>query len=207
MRVPKSICALTECCDSEASRYALGGVLFGRTKKRPFAVATDGRRLMHVSWDEGDLLEFENEQPAGDGRGDQQIVAISTVKELAGLCNGSRGTDAKRFFLDESTPNVTASFAEKDIKRTVETKPIEGRFPKWQDVLPTKDPVSSVRMGATLLLSTLKAAVAALECKGPDGSLVLDIMPDADGKPTMLRISGEHDGKVLTAVQMAVDKS
>jgi hypothetical protein len=204
MRVPKAICAITPICDSESTRYALGGVLFGRSNKKPVAVATDGRRLVHATWDEGLLDEFKDEPPPAPSR-ENMIVSGKTVKELASLCNGSKGANKKRFFLDEAAPAMRASFTEIGIVRVVETELIEGRFPNWQGTLATKDPLASVNVSGELALSTLKAVVSALECEG-SMSVRLDVIPDKDGKPTMLRITGEHDGRSVTGILMGVDK-
>jgi hypothetical protein len=204
MRIPKSICAIASCCDSESARFAMSAVLFGRRNKKPFAVATDGRRMIHATWDEEQLLEFPNENA---GRITSLLVHGKDVKELASLCNGSKVADKKRVYLDESVAeNVTASFTDKDIHREIESKPIEGRFPQWQDIIEDDKakPVASVRMAGTLLLSTLKAVVSALECEGAQGVL-LEVMQAGDSTPNRIRISGEQNGKTVVAVQMGVD--
>lgn len=204
MRIPKSICALASVCDSESARYAMSAVLFGRDKKKPFAVATDGRRLVHATWDEESLLEFPDEHA---GQVKEVLVHCKAVKELALLCNGSKGSDKKRVYLDEAAAEkVSARFNEADIRRELETKPVEGRFPAWKDMLscPGSKSLASLQISGSLLLSTLKAVVSALECEGAQG-VTLEIMGDGESPASMLRIAGEQNGKAIVAVQMCVE--
>jgi hypothetical protein len=202
VRIPKSVCAIAKVCDPESVRYALSSVLFGRQKKKPFAVATDGRRMVHVTWDEDQLDLFDDEPTA---RLAELMVHGRVVKEMPALCNGSKGA-AKRVLLDESSDKVCVRFSGPNgIKRLVEQQSVEGAFPKWQDVIVFDDSrvVASVRMSGSLLLGTLDAIVAILELEGAQG-VTLDLMKNSDGEIDSLRIRGQQGNCEVTAVQMAV---
>lgn len=203
MRIPKALKHIARFCDSMCTNYALGAVLVGRSSKKPFAVATDGRRMAHVTWDEGVLEEFQDE-PAG-GQLSSLLVPGDAFKEMAALCNGSKKSERQRFHLDENDPKVLAKFSHKQTAREFRTAPIEGRFPKWQDVLPKGEPVAKFRISAALLADTLAGIVGVLECKGSDG-ITIEVFPDSEGVPNFVVIRGKQNDRELVAVQMLVDQ-
>lgn len=203
MRIPKSISSIASVCEPGSARYALAGVQIGRENKKPFAVATDGRRLIHVTWQEDDLEAFKDEAV-----GDRQSIIVpgEALREMAGMVVRVKevkggATKKKRVYLDESNGAVLARFSHNGTTRELRTEPVEGRFPKWHDVLPKEsDLKASAKYKANLLLGTLKAAVAALEAAGE--TLVEIAIFDS----TLMRITGEKDGKKITAVIMGVSE-
>jgi DNA polymerase-3 subunit beta len=129
--------------DSESSRYALGGVLVEVADGNPTWVATDGRRLACV--------ETETDQAVDDS---QTILPGRLVALAASLAVGDGSVqieaDAKevRFTLDGTT--ITGRL-------------VEGRFPKWRDVLGEPEGEPTVIDVVELLQAVNSAAIVTSE--------------------------------------------
>jgi DNA polymerase-3 subunit beta len=129
--------------DSESSRYALGGVLVEVKDGNPTWVATDGRRLACV--------ETETDQAVDDS---QTILPGRLVALAASLAVGDGSVqieaDAKevRFTLDGTT--ITGRL-------------VEGKFPRWRDVLGEPEGEPTVIDVAELLQSVQSAAIVTSE--------------------------------------------
>ena len=106
--------------DSESSRYALGGVLIEQKKGDVAFVATDGRRL-HVAYADVD-------QAVDDASAIIPAAAIQTVVRLA----KSTVDDAVQLSLagNELVADMDGV--------TMWARLLEGRFPRWQDVISKK---------------------------------------------------------------------
>ena len=129
--------------DSESSRYALGGVLVEVKDGNPTWVATDGRRLACV--------ETETDQAVDDS---QTILPGRLVALAASLAVGDGSVqieaDAKevRFTLDGTT--LTGRL-------------VEGKFPRWRDVLGEPEGEPTVIDVVELLQSVQSAAIVTSE--------------------------------------------
>jgi len=129
--------------DSESSRYALGGVLVEVADGNPTWVATDGRRLACV--------ETETDQAVDDS---QTILPGRLVALAASLAVGDGSvqieSDAKkvRFTLDGTT--ITGRL-------------VEGKFPRWRDVLGEPEGKPTVIDVTELLSSVQSAAIVTSE--------------------------------------------
>ena len=129
--------------DSESSRYALGGVLVEVADGNPTWVATDGRRLACV--------ETETDQAVDDS---QTILPGRLVALAASLAVGDGSVqieaDAKevRFSLDGTT--ITGRL-------------VEGKFPRWRDVLGEPEGEPTVIDVMELLQSVQSAAIVTSE--------------------------------------------
>lgn len=129
--------------DTESSRYALGGVLVEVADGNPTWVATDGRRLACV--------ETETDQAVDDS---QTILPGRLVAMAASLAVGDGSVqieaDAKevRFSLDCTT--ITGRL-------------VEGKFPRWRDVLGEPEGEPTVIDVAELLQSVQSAAIVTSE--------------------------------------------
>jgi DNA polymerase-3 subunit beta len=135
--------ATTYATDSESSRYALGGVLVEVADGNPTWVATDGRRLACV--------ETETDQAVDDS---QTILPGRLVALAASLAVGDGSVqieaDAKevRFTLDGTT--ITGRL-------------VEGKFPRWRDVLGEPEGEPTVIDVAELLSAVQSAAIVTSE--------------------------------------------
>jgi DNA polymerase-3 subunit beta len=135
--------ATTYATDTESSRYALGGVLVEVKDGNPTWVATDGRRLACV--------ETETDQAVDDS---QTILPGRLVALAASLAVGDGSVqieaDAKevRFTLDGTT--ITGRL-------------VEGKFPRWRDVLGEPEGEPTVIDVVELLQSVQSAAIVTSE--------------------------------------------
>jgi DNA polymerase-3 subunit beta len=123
-RVLRTVIQRTEfATDMESTRYALGGVLFELEPDKLVAVATDGRRLSKV-------------EAAATAVGGHSTGELTTIVRAASLRAIARAlTDAD----NEIRMTVRASDVVFSSPRAAFfSRLIEGRFPRWRDVLPKR---------------------------------------------------------------------
>ncbi len=151
--------------DSESSRYALGGVLLEMDDKTITAVGTDGRRLAKM---QGVLKQVGNPKTAGT----TTIVPARSMHLMERI-------------LPDSDVSVQIATSENDLlmrepNGIFYTRLVEGRFPKWRDVLPKRSESNRIDIPVGPMYSALRQAaiVSSEESRGidftfKDGSLVL----------------------------------
>jgi DNA polymerase-3 subunit beta len=151
--------------DSESSRYALGGVLLEMDDKTITAVGTDGRRLAKM---QGVLKQVGKPKTGGS----------TTIVP-------SRSMHLMERILPDSDVNVQISARDNDLlmrepNGIFYTRLVEGRFPKWRDVLPKRSESYRIDIPVGPMYSALRQAaiVSSEESRGidftfKDGSLVL----------------------------------
>lgn len=150
--------------DSESSRYALGGVLLEMDDKTITAVGTDGRRLAKM---QGVLKKVGKPQT-----GATTIVPSRSMQLM------------ERILPDGDVAVQIAARANdlvmKEANGIFYTRLVEGRFPKWRDVLPKREDSNRIDIPVGPMYSALRQAaiVASEESRGidftfKDGSLVL----------------------------------
>ena len=110
------------CIDTVSSRYALGGVCFSSTDGLLTLAATDGRRLGV------DSTPVENND-------------LMTPKIVPG-----KAVALMRSCLSEPADSVSACFDSRSASFTfgsasISCQLVDGRFPKWQDVIPKRENV------------------------------------------------------------------
>lgn len=137
------------CSDTESSRYALGGVLFEFALNEVILVATDGRRLAKVSIT-GEGVPYE---------GGLIIVPTPAVKQVL------------KSLPDEGTVGIyydgnVLSFQVGDNR--IGTKLVEGKFPRWRDVIPQPELTASLH--SEVLRDSMRQAMVAAgeESRGVD---------------------------------------
>lgn len=101
--------------DSENSRYALGAVLLERDATEWVAVACDGRRLVAL--------------PIGPGTFPLSLLIMAKHCEVLAACHKATGRDGM-LWTGENDWRVEMG------NTIVGGRLVEGRFPKWRDVLP-----------------------------------------------------------------------
>jgi DNA polymerase-3 subunit beta len=163
--------ATTYATDSESSRYALGAVLIEVANGNPTWVATDGRRLACV--------ETETDQAVDDS---STLVPRRVLDIVAAMATGDGSVQLEangkevRFELDGTT--VTGLL-------------IEGRFPRWRDVVGKPTGEASVLDVQELIAAVRSAAIVTSEqSKGIDldwtsGQLVLSARSAEYGESTV----------------------
>jgi DNA polymerase-3 subunit beta len=111
--------AVAYAVDDESSRYALGGVCIDVQDGKVSFVATDGRRLSKV--------EAEVDQAVNDS---QTLVPARALDIMGRLAVGNGAVQ-----LEATGKEVVCSI---DGGTTVIARLLEGRFPKWRDVIPDR---------------------------------------------------------------------
>jgi DNA polymerase-3 subunit beta len=178
--------ATTYATDPESSRYALGAVLIEINGGNPTWVATDGRRLACV--------ETETDQAVDDR---QVLVPRRVLDIVATMATGDGSVQVEanakevQFSLDGTT--VTGRL-------------VEGRFPRWRDVVGDPEGKASVLDVGELLAAVRSAAIVTSEqSKGIDlvwtsDTLVLSARSAEYGESTVkcdVVAAGETSGTKL----------
>lgn len=151
--------------DSESSRYALGGVLLEMDGKTITAVGTDGRRLAKM---EG-VIDTVGKPETGGGT---TIVPARSMQLM------------ERILPDGDEPVQLAARGNDLLMQepggVFYTRLVEGRFPKWRDVLPKRTDSNKIDIPVGPMYSALRQAaiVSSEESRGidftfNDGTLVL----------------------------------
>jgi DNA polymerase-3 subunit beta len=137
--------------DNESSRYALGAVLVEVKGDTVTLVATDGRRLSSFACEHD--LAVDDSQTLVPAR------AMGIISRIA----GNAGDAAVQL---EGTPSeIVATIG----GTTVTARLVEGRFPKWRDVVPERDAKATTVDRAALMAATRAAAIVTSESsKGVD---------------------------------------
>jgi DNA polymerase III subunit beta len=154
--------ATTYATDSDSSRYALGAVMLEIVNGNPTWVATDGRRLACV--------ETETDQ-AVDDRYDGEINKQKA--KYPGLLTPRRVLDiVATMATGDGSVQIEANSKEVrfDLDGTTVTGTlIEGRFPRWRDVVGEPEGQASVVHVQELLAAVRSAAIVTSEqSKGID---------------------------------------
>jgi DNA polymerase-3 subunit beta len=151
--------------DAESSRYALGGVLLELEEEQMTAVATDGRRLAKMAG----AVKVTGAAPSGEA----MTIVPSRAMQLM-----------ERAIADSDAEVQIAAHANDILVRgphtTIYSRLVEGRFPKWRDVLPDRQESVKIEIAVGPLYSALRQAaiVASEQSRGIDfqfgeGSLIL----------------------------------
>jgi DNA polymerase-3 subunit beta len=126
--------------DNESSRFALGAVLVEVSGSVCSFVATDGRRLS--------LVKCEHDQAVDDATALVPARALHSLRAIA----ERHGDDAVQ--LEATAGELVAVLP----GCTVLARQIQGRFPRWRDVIPDRDGVSETVVARDDLLAATRAA-------------------------------------------------
>lgn len=150
--------------ETESSRYALGGVLLEPDTHTLTAVGTDGRRMAKM---EGAVKVIGNPTHSGS-----TIVPSRAMHILERMLPN-----------DESAVQLAVRANDlmvREPRGTFYTRLVEGRFPKWRDVIPKRSDSHKIEMPVGMLYSSVRQAaiVTSEESRGIDftftpGSLIL----------------------------------
>jgi DNA polymerase-3 subunit beta len=159
--------ATTYATDSESSRYALGAVLIEVKGGNPTWVATDGRRLACV--------ETETDQAVDDR---QTLVPRRVLDIVAGMATGDGSVQ-----VEANAKEVQFTIRDErkgpswKMQTTVTGRIVEGRFPRWRDVVGEPEGQATVLEVAELLASVRAAAIVTSEqSKGVDLTWTADTL-------------------------------
>lgn len=131
--------------DSQSSRYALGAVLVECKGDAVTFVATDGRRLSAFAAEHDLAVD------------DSQTLVPARAMTIASRVAGNAGDDAVQ--LEASANELVATIG----GTTITARLVEGRFPRWRDVVPKREAKASTVNRDTLLAATRAAAIVTSE--------------------------------------------
>lgn len=168
--------------DTQSSRFALGGVLFDFRDNKTCFVGTDTRRMAAVE------VTMPSDEPRGDAI--TGVVPAAACRLLERCIEG-----------DE---DVLIAFTGNDVRvkcgnSTVTARLVDGRFPRWEEVIPD-DHEFSVTLPCGQLMSAINQAslVLSADSKGIDfhfdeGELKLTgVGQDVGGSEVELPVAWEH---------------
>lgn len=151
--------------DTDSSRYALGGLLLEVDGETLTAVGTDGRRLAKM---EGKISAVGNPTL----KANETIVPAKSMQLIERILND----DETAVKLAARSNDLMMAFNE----GVIYSRLLEGRFPRWRDVLPSRSESTKINLTVGPMYSAIRQAaiVASEESRGidftfNDGSLVL----------------------------------
>ncbi len=158
--------------DEDNTRYTLGGVLLDFSEDKIGAVATDGRRLAHQ---EGTAESVNGHAPEGS--------SIFPAKALALV---ERAAGEEEMIQIAVSPNRAVFQTPQTV---IYTRLIEGKFPRWKNIVPETDQKVVIELIAGAFLSAVRQAAIVTSEKQPGVEFSFD-----SGK-LELRASGAEIGE------------
>jgi DNA polymerase-3 subunit beta len=129
--------------ENESSRYALGGIKLEATDNELTAVGTDGRRLAKMA---GPIAQVGDAVPFGEAT----IVPSRSMQLIDRVIPDDESTIRLAVRQNEllvSTPQATLI-----------TRLLEGRFPRWREVIPASRDSSKIELPVSQLASATRQA-------------------------------------------------
>ncbi len=151
--------------DSESSRYALGGVKMEWEEGRLTGIGTDGRRLAKM---EGPVQMVGEASPFGD-------ATIIPSRSLQLMDRAISDDDAEVQIAVRQNEVLV-----KSPRAVIYSRLLEGRFPRWRDVFPTRSGSVKIELPVAPFYAAVRQAAIVtseesrgVEFKFGDGSLAL----------------------------------
>ena len=194
MLIHKSAAAVVSHTARERSQYALNAVCISRDGNgNPCAVASDGRRLIKVTWPDQPAETTASEYPALAVPFDHAHVEGFKVLIPPDALTAAAKATPKRpvrpilegIVLEESSANGTVRIATTDLdtERDIKVRTIEGEYPDFEQVIP---PPGVFRIGVnpdflidackalkTITSAHTQAVTFSFEASGPDRAMTL----------------------------------
>lgn len=177
--------------DNESTRYALGGVLLEFGANEIIAVGTDGRRLAKM-------------QGAATAVGDHDKTESNTIIPTRAMTLIDKA-------LGDRDGDVRIAARGNDVLinsegLTIYSRLVEGRFPRWRDVLPVRENAVRIEMLVGPFLAAVRQAaiVSSNDSRGidfnfADGKLVLTgASSDLGQSRVEMPLSYDHDPLSIT---------
>jgi len=187
------------CADVESSRYALAGVLFEFTEDGLFIIGTDGRRIAKTV--------HENQT-------DISASAVVPAKAVQFMSRAVKDGDGEAILSPHHNHIIV-----KTPTAAVYSRLVEGRYPKWRDVIPSWTEPVVVEVSASELFAAVRQAAIATneESRGIDveiggqamvlsgsaaevGSSRIEISVDYSGEPLALTLDHRYLAEFLKVV-------
>lgn len=168
-------------CDTDSSRYALGGVLLELAGRELHIVGTDGRRLAVAT------IPCQPVEDAG-------LYCLVPKAGVDLICRAIAAREVAYIAATTSSVYVSAGPV------VVAARLIEGRFPKWRDVVPSVADYARVCTSAGSLLSLLRQA--AVVCNSESSAVTLTL--DAESGTLEAAASVADSGESQTGLSVSV---
>jgi DNA polymerase-3 subunit beta len=175
--------------DAESSRFALGGVLLEMEGNHVIAVGTDGRRLARM-------------EGAGEAVGEHQTSGSSTIVPTRAIQLIERALNDR-----DETVDVAARSNDLLVRTprgVIYSRLVEGRYPNWRQVFPTRESAVQIDMTVGPLYSALRQAaiVTDHESRGidftfADGTLKMEASTAEIGE-SQIELPIAYDGDPIT---------
>ena len=143
----RAVNAVSYAADTTSTRFALGGICVevNRGDGTVTFVATDGRRLS--------TAEIEIGQDTDDA---QRLVPVAAMHTIRDLCDGH---DEEAVQLDSTASELIATLP----NARVIARLVEGKFPRWRDVIPEHDTSPTTATIDELRAATRAASICTSE--------------------------------------------
>lgn len=216
MRIPKGILKIAVVSARENTRYAFNGVFLEREKDQLRATATDGHKLVTVTWPDENSVPL----PCGLEEADKSVENFKAiVPSSAALMVDANipqrgGGEVAVAVIDEAATNGMVKLATRDNFKALtirtEVAAIDGQFPPFRDVIPTyqivddadKSKAVSVSVDACHLRALLNALLEAVP--GDLEPRVVMEIPLAPGR--VVKLTRKNiDGREAIAVLMTLN--
>jgi DNA polymerase-3 subunit beta len=173
--------------DNESGRFALGGVLMEFEESKILAIATDGRRLAK--------MEGAAESVGEHHKQDTQTIIPTRATQLI-----------ERALAHDLDQIVKISAAANEIivqapRVMIVSRLVEGRFPRWRDVIPSYSSATSVPLTVGPMYSAHRQASIvtsedsrSIDFTFADGSLTLEASSQENGK-SRVEMPISYDGE------------
>jgi len=186
MLIPKSVLETLRGCDYECAGYALSGVHFSRDADgKPWAAATDSRMLIAFTWDD-------------DGDDNPNIVVpqemLDSIRKTAAAIKGYADSTLT---IDDGRARL--ELVGRGRQNIVTSNPLEGRFPRYADVMPRDD---AIKLRIHVRIELLAKAIGFLQAAFKDDYTNVEIGFIDHDSP--LRIVARQEGRTAQVVIMPV---
>jgi DNA polymerase-3 subunit beta len=175
--------------DNESSRYALGGVLLEMSADKIVGVSTDGRRLAK--------MEIPAKSVGGHESGEAMTIVPTKALHLIERAMGD-GDEVVQIAARANEVLIQSS------KAMFYSRLVEGRFPRWREVFPTRQDAEKIDVNVGPLYAAVRQAaiVTSEESRGVDfafakGELRLDSKAQDVGQ-SVIELPIAYDGRSMT---------
>lgn len=211
MLVPRSVLAARKCGDVNSSRYALGGLCLTRDAEtnQPFAIATDGGKLVAMAWREPDAAEFPADIDLTHRPGCQFTIPTAALDKVAACKIGVKSRKPILHYVAVQEPvddkANTAPMIATSIDETARFEPRlqEGWFPRWRDVIPATKNAITFCVDANRLIDVLQAMIAHTGTnKNAPAGVVFSVDPEEAFCRALVISSADGSGNQAVGVLM-----
>jgi len=210
MLLPPRIFELSRCATEDISRRQIACVRLERNDSGPKAIATTGKVLAIVKWDEPDWREYPDigTSPAPT-EGFAANVPLRQAKELARTKLRSYSKPILEYLaLEEKSAHFSVSSTDLDSVSTVQVREEMAGYPEYSSVLPDKgDETASVlvNVGAlkTLCETTIKVkGLTKKDLEGKGEEPIVRLVIHGENQPIALesRKKPQEDTEITTYI-------